>query len=159
YASKTVKTVMRNARRFLAWLEEQGLTLVEVRTTDIEAYQAHVCALRQKDDTPYSIPEQHYRIASVKALFRFLYRRGYVLSDPSPLAGYPRPAKRLPRGVLARDEARKLMEAPDTSTPVGLRDRAILEVFYGTGIRAGELAKLKCTDVDIEDRIVRVIQG
>jgi integrase/recombinase XerD len=115
--------------------------------------------LRQKDGTPYSIPEQHHRIAVVKKLFRFLCRRGYVLSDPSGPVEYPRPEKRLPRGVLARDEARRLVEAPDLSTPLGLRDRAILEVFYGTGIRAGELAKLKTTDVDIEDRILRVLLG
>ena len=50
---------------------------------------------------------------------------------------------RLPRAILTREEARKLVEVPDTRTPLGLRDRAILEVFYGTGIRAGELAKLK----------------
>jgi integrase/recombinase XerD len=159
YAEKTAKTVMRAARVFLSWLADQGVSLVEARTEDIEAYQRHVCALRQKDGTPYSIPEQHHRIAVVKSLFRFLYRRGYVLSDPSGPVGYPRPEKRLPRGVLARDEARRLVEAPDASTPIGLRDRAILEVFYGTGIRAGEMAKLKVTDVDAEDRLLRVLLG
>lgn len=51
------------------------------------------------------------------------------------------------------------MEAPDASTPLGKRDRAIIEVFYATGIRAGELAKLKCADVDTEDRILRVVLG
>jgi site-specific recombinase XerD len=60
---------------------------------------------------------------------------------------------------LTRQEARQLVEAPDTSTPLGLRDRAILETFYGTGIRAGELARLKCTDVDTEDRVLRVVLG
>jgi integrase/recombinase XerD len=159
YAEKTAKDTLRSTRRFLVWLEERGVGLVEARTADIEAYQAHVCTLRQKDGTPYSIPEQHHRIAVVKKLFRFLCRRGYVLSDPSGPVEYPRPEKRLPRGVLARDEARKLVEAPELSTPLGLRDRAILEVFYGTGIRAGELAKLKTTDVDIEDRILRVLLG
>ncbi len=159
YAEKTAKDALRGARLFLGWLEERGVALAEARTADIEAYQAHVCALRQKDSTPYSIPEQTHRIATVKALFRFLCRRGYLLSDPSGPVGYPRPEKRLPRGVLGRDEARKLMEAPDTAGPLGLRNRAILEVFYATGIRAGELARLKCTDVDIEDRILRVILG
>jgi integrase/recombinase XerD len=159
YAEKTAKDVLRSARRFLLWLDERGVAVSDARSADIEAYQAHVCSLRQKDGAPYSIPEQHNRIAVVKALFRFLCRRGDVLSDPSGAVEYPRPEKRLPRGVLARDEARKLVEAPDASTPFGLRDRAILEVFYGTGIRAGELAKLKTTDVDIEDRILRVLLG
>ena len=159
HAEKTAKNLLRGARLFLGWLEERGTSLVEARTADVEAYQQHVCALRQKDATPYSIPEQTHRIASVKKLFRFLYRRGYVLSDPSGAVEYPRPEKRLPRGILTREEARKLVEAPDTSTPLGLRDRAILEVFYGTGIRASELARLKTTDVDVEDRILRVVLG
>ncbi len=126
---------------------------------DVEAYQSHVCTLRQKDDTPYSIAEQTQRIASVKKLFRFLCQRGYLLSDPSGAVRYPRPEKRLPHTILTRTEARRLVEAITAKTPLALRDRAILEVFYGTGIREGELAKLKCTDVDVEDRILRVVQG
>src|SRR5260370_6434659 len=66
---------------------------------------------------------------------------------------------RLPGGVLTWEETRRVCEAPDTSTPLGLRDRAILETFYGTGIRAGELAKLKCIDVDTEDKVLRVLLG
>ena len=61
--------------------------------------------------------------------------------------------------MLTREEARKLVEAPDISTPLGLRDRAIFETFYATGIRAGELAELKCGDVDTEDRLLRVVLG
>jgi integrase/recombinase XerD len=159
YAEKSVSSLLLHARLFLAWLEERGIGLAEARTADIEAYQTHVCTLRQKDGTPYSIPDQHHRIGTVKALFRFLCRRGYVLTDPSGPVGYPRPEKRLPRAILTREEARKLVEVPDTRTPLGLRDRAILEVFYGTGIRAGELAKLKTTDLDVEDRILRVELG
>src|SRR5260370_37385645 len=66
---------------------------------------------------------------------------------------------RLPRGVLTWEETRRLVEAPDTSTPLGLRDRAILETVYGAGIRAGELAKLKCIDVATEDNELRVLLG
>jgi integrase/recombinase XerD len=159
HGEKTAKTMIARAQLFLAWLEARGIALVEVRTADVEAYQVHVCALRQKDGTPYSIPEQTHRLANVKALFRFLYRRGYVLADPSGAVEYPRPEKRLPRTILTREEARKLVEACDTSSPEGLRDRAIVEVFYGTGIRAGEMAKLKTTDVDVEDRVLRVVLG
>ena len=159
YAEKTVKNTLRNARRFLVWLDERGIALISTRTADIDAYQMHVCGSRQKDGTPYSIPTQHYRIASVKALFRFLCRRGYVLSDPSGPVGYPRPEKRLPRGVLGRDEARKLMEAPDVSTPLGLRDRAILEVFYSSALRRAELIELLVTDIDFARGTIFVRSG
>jgi len=159
FAESTAVSYVRSVRSFLDWLRDRGIPLVDVRTADIEAYQADVCALRRKDGTPYSVDLQVHRLSSVKTLFRFLYQRGYVLSDPSAPVAYPRREMRLPRGVLTREETRKLVEAPDTSTPLGLRDRAILETFYGTGIRAGELAKLKTIDVDTEDRVLRVILG
>jgi integrase/recombinase XerC len=100
-----------------------------------------------------------HRVTAVKALFRFLFQRGYLLSDPAGPLAYPRRELRLPRGVLSREECRRLVETPKLATAAGLRDRAILETFYGTGIRAGELATLKVADVDTEDRVLRVILG
>jgi len=159
YAERTAAGYVRGVRSFLEWLRGHAIPLSDVRTADIEAYQAAVSALRKKDGTPYSMDVPVHRLSSVKTLYRFLYQRGYVLTDPSAPVGYPRRELRLPRGILSRDETRKLVEAPDTSTPIGLRDRAVLETFYGTGIRAGELSKLKCADVDTEDRVLRVILG
>jgi integrase/recombinase XerD len=159
FAEGTAHGYVRAVRSFLDWLRDRGIPLVDVRTADVEAYQADVSALRKKDGTPYSVDLQVHRLSSVKTLFRFLYQRGYVLADASAPVEYPRREMRLPRGVLTREETRKLVEAPDTSTPLGLRDRAILETFYGTGIRAGELAKLKTIDVDTEDKVLRVLLG
>jgi site-specific recombinase XerD len=85
----------------------------------------------------------------VKTFFRFLAGRGLILTDE----------QRLPRGILSREEVRRLIEAPDTSSPLGLRDRAILEVFYATGIRASELAELRLADIDTEERLLRVVLG
>ena len=126
YAEKTAKGVLRGARLFLGWIQQRRVAVVEVRAADVEAYQSHVCTLRQKDDTPYSIAEQTHWIASVKKLFRFLCQRGYLLSDPSGAVRYPRPEKRLPHTILTRTEARRLVEAITAQTPLALRDRAIL---------------------------------
>jgi integrase/recombinase XerD len=159
YAEKTASGYMRSAQVFLDWLAKRGLSLVDVRTEDVQAYQMDLFAARKKDGTPYSIADQMQRLSAIKTLFRFLCRRGYLLSDPSAPVEYPRREQRLPRGILSRQEARALVEAPDTSTPLGLRDRAILETFYGTGIRAAELANLTTSDVDTEDKVLRVIRG
>jgi integrase/recombinase XerD len=159
FAPRTAKGYLRVARGFLAWIEARGIGLIDVRTADLQAYQTDLYALRKKDGTPYSLADQVHRLSAVKTLFRFLYQRGYLLGDPSGPLAYPRREHRLPRGVLSREECRRLVESPDLSTPIALRDRAILETFYGTGIRAGELAKLKVTDVDTEDRVLRVILG
>ena len=159
FAPRTAKGYLRVARALLAWLEQRGVALVDARASDLQAYQAARYALRKKDDTPYSLADQIHRVTAVKALFRFLFQRGYLLSDPSGPLAYPRRELRLPRGVLSREECRRLVETPKLATAAGLRDRAILETFYGTGIRAGELATLKVSDVDTEDRVLRVILG
>ena len=159
HGEKTAKTMLARAQLFLAWLEERGTGLVDVRTADVEAYQVHVCALRQKDGTPYSIPEQTYRLAHVKTLFRFLYRRGYVLTDPSAAVEYPRPEKRLPRTILTREEARKLVEACDTSSPEACAIAPSSRSSTAPGSARARWRKLKTTDVDVEDRILRVVLG
>jgi integrase/recombinase XerD len=159
YAEKTASGYTRSAQVFLDWLVKRGLSLVDVRTEDVQAYQMDLFAARKKDGTPYSVADQMQRLSAIKTLFRFLCRRGYLLSDPSAPVEYPRREQRLPRGILSRQEARVLVEAPDTSTPLGLRDRAILESFYATGIRAAELAGLTTSDVDTEDKVLRVVRG
>jgi integrase/recombinase XerD len=159
YSAKTATGYLRSALRFLDWLDSRGLALVDVRAEDVHAYQMDLYAARKKDGTAYSVADQQQRLSAIKTLFRFLCRRGYLLSDPAASVEYPRREQRLPRGILSRQEARALVEAPDTSTPEGLRDRAILETFYGTGIRAAELASLATTDVDTEDKVLRVIKG
>jgi integrase/recombinase XerD len=159
HTAKVAHDVLHAVRVFLAWLDSRGVTLPNVRSEDLAAYQGAVVTLRRADGAPYSSGNLAHRIGAVKAFFRFLFRAGYLLADPSGVLEYPRREERLPRGVLTREEVRKLVEAPDTSTPLGLRDRAILETFYATGIRASELADLKCADVDTEDRLVRVVLG
>ncbi len=157
YAERSVKGYVAILRSFLEWLGPVALT--DVRPQDVQAYQTHVYTLRKKDGTPLSLSYQVAHLKAVKLFFRYLVKRGDLLSDPSAQVEYPRGEQRLPRGILSREEVQKLLAMPDTSTLVGLRDRAVLEVFYATGIRAGELAKLKLTDIDTEDRVLRVLLG
>ena len=159
HAARTVPAYMADVRVFLAWLEEKGVELTDVRTADLLAYQTDLYAARKKDGKPYSTSIQVNRLSAVKSFFRFLYRRGFMLHDPAAAVDYPRSELRLPRGILTKQEARKLVEAPDTKSPAGLRDRAILETLYATGIRVGELKKLTLSDVDTEERVLRVVMG
>jgi len=95
----------------------------------------------------------------VKTLFRFLVRRGLMLFDLSSSIELPRTEKRLPRVILSEREAKRVVTAPRGSDPLVLRDRAMLETLYGTGIRVNELVELKPADVDTEDRVLRVVSG
>jgi integrase/recombinase XerD len=159
HAARTVPAYMADVRVFLAWLDEKGVELTDVRTQDLLAYQTDLYAARKKDGRPYSTSIQVNRLSAIKSFFRFLYRRGFSLHDPAAAVDYPRSELRLPRGILTKQEARKIVEAPDTRSPSGLRDRAILETLYATGIRAGELRKLTLSDVDTEERVLRVVMG
>lgn len=159
YAPRSVAQYGMHVEAFRIWLEGRGLDLADVDTKGLLAYQSALYAHRKLDGKAYSAGYQANRIAALKNLFRFLTRRGYLLHDPSAEVDLPRVDKRLPRVILTTREARKVVEAPDTSTPSGLRDRAILETLYATGIRVSELGNLTPYDVDTEDRVLRVVLG
>ncbi len=159
YGPATATGYLRHVRRLLFWLAKRGVALVDVRTPDLSGYQAELLAVRQKNGRPLSAGHQTNVVKAVKAFFCFLYGRGYALHDPAARLEYPRGERRLPRTILTPEEARKMLEAPDTRTQLGLRDRAILETFYATGIRVGELVRLQPHDVDTQERLLRVVMG
>ena len=157
--ARTVPNYLHDVTEFLEWLCERGFELTEVRPQDVETYQNALLALRKKDGKAYSIGNQHNRLSAIKSLFRFLYQRGYVLSDPTTRLDYHLKEVRLPRAILTEKEARKLIDAAKDPSPRGLRDRAILELLYATGLRATELANLEPWDVNLEERTLRISQG
>jgi integrase/recombinase XerD len=159
FSPRSVPEYLAHVRALLLWLEERGVTLAQVRPEDLQAHQAALLTLRKADLRPYSTGFHCNRLKAVKSLFRFLCRRHYLLHDPAAGLEFPRMEKRLPRTILTPREVRRLLEAVDTRTPQGLRDRAILETFYATGIRASELIYLTPYDVDTEERVLRVVLG
>jgi integrase/recombinase XerD len=160
FSPATVRSYEDNAHHFLAWLGQRGLDLPDVRTDDLHAYQRQLVTARKPDGRPYAVSTQAGRIVALKSLFRCLYRRLLVLRDPAATLELPRMESRLPRVILTRKEALRILAvAARARTPVALRDRAILETLYATGIRYGELARLTPYDVDTEERVLRVILG
>ena len=156
---RTVEGYRTDLRVFLAWLAERGLDLAELRTSDLEAYQGGLFARQKADGKLYAPSVAANRLGTVKTLFRFLYRHSYLLHDPAAALILPRLPSRLPRVVLTRAEVGRLLATPDTTTPQGLRDRAILETLYATGIRASELASLLVEHVDTDERVLFVSRG
>lgn len=159
YGERTAAGYRGQVRAFLGWLQERGIELSEVRTEDLHAYETALYAARKPDGKPYSMGAQANRLVAIKNLFRFLYRRGFLLRDPAASLPARRLEQRLPRVILTRQEAARIIGAPDKKTPLGLRDRAILETLYATGIRVSELVGLKVEDVDTEDRLLRIVLG
>ena len=96
------------------------------------------------------------RVAAIRSFARYLHREGLLTEDPGTLAPTPRLTRKMP-AHLDVDEIRMLLDAPDPSTPLGRRDRAILELFYASGLRLSELAGLDLEDVNLSGRMVRVL--
>jgi integrase/recombinase XerC len=96
------------------------------------------------------------KLAAIRAFGRYLRREGEIEGDPAALVGTPRREQRLP-AHLGEAEMSRLLEMPDTSTPLGRRDKAILELFYASGLRLSELVGLGLEDVNLSGRVVRVL--
>ena len=144
----------------MAWGEERGIGKpVEVTRGTIERYQKWLLAYRQpKTDKPLSLTSQHKRVYVVLELFRWLSRANRILVNPGADIELPKVEKRLP-DVLTVAEVERILGVIDVTTALGVRDRAILETLYSTGMRRMELCALALRDVDLESGIVKVRQG
>jgi len=96
------------------------------------------------------------KLAAIRTFGRYLRREGLIREEPAALVGTPRREQKLP-AHLSIDEMARLLETPDTSTPLGRRDQAILEVFYASGVRLSELTGLDVPDVNLSSRVMRVM--
>jgi len=159
FSPRTVRAYEDNVHHFLRWLSSRGLELVDVKTEDVHAYQRQLFTAKKADDRSYSVSTQAGRIVALKSFFRFLYRRLLILRDPAASVELPHRENRIPRVILTKKEALRVLGAVKGTTAIALRDRALLETLYATGIRYSELAKLTPYDVDTEERLLCVIQG
>jgi integrase/recombinase XerC len=96
------------------------------------------------------------KLASIRSFFQYLVREGIVTRNPAKEVATPKTEKYIP-STLTIDEMFRMLDAPDKSNPPGLRDKAILELLYSSGIRVGELTQLNCDDVDLELGIIKVL--
>jgi integrase/recombinase XerD len=141
-------------REFVRYLRKRKVTdLRAVRRKDILSYQA---ALMGTILAPQTI---HCRLRAVRRLYEWLEDHGKILMNPAVDIPMPKLETRLPRVVLTPAEMRKILAAPDTSLPMGIRDKAILETLYSTGIRLAELCHLTIHDVDIPNGYLRINSG
>jgi site-specific recombinase XerD len=117
----------------------------------------YVDYLRQeRGNGPAAVNRQ---VTVLKSFYRAIVAMGHLEPGDNPMAHFPR-IKGIPRklpGVLSREEVKRILEAPQTNTIIGLRDRALLMLLYGTGIRATECATLREADVDLEEATIRVV--
>jgi integrase/recombinase XerD len=159
-AEGTLRNRERYVRAFVLWSEERGIgRAMEVTRPVLERYQRHLFHSRRADGEPLSYRTQYANLSPLKMFFRWLARENHILHNPASELELPRPERRLPKYVLTSEEAEQILTQPPVKSAVGLRDRAILETLYSTGIRRMELIRLKLWDLDSERGTLMVRQA
>jgi integrase/recombinase XerD len=160
YSPLTVKVKRVGLTMLAGWLAERSVSRpAEVTKPMLDAYQRSLFYRRKKDGDPLAFSTQAQRLGAVRSFFEWLARENRILSDPAAALELPQEAKRLPRAVLSSSEAERILALPDLATPLGLRDRAMMELLYATGVRRAELANLAVFDLDVERRALMVREG
>ncbi len=150
----------RQLRYFIEWADDRSVTHPQqVTQAVLERYQRWLYHYRKKDGEPLSVASQRAKLVPLKGFFKWLTKSGEITANPASELEYPRATRRLPMQSMTADEVERVMAQPDTSTPLGLRDRAIMEVLYGTGMRRMEVANLRIDDLDADREVVMIRQG
>jgi len=175
YSPRTVYNRGRQLAAFRRFCERLGLTQArQVTRAVVLAYQSYLFHYRKGGGTtgewadvadggtagePLTVAAQKHMLIAVSAWFSYLTREGLVAYNPASDLELPRKDHHLPRSILGHQEIEAIMNAPDITTPLGVRDRAILEVLYSTGVRRMELCNLTLGDLELERGVVHVEQG
>jgi integrase/recombinase XerD len=160
YSPRTVGNRRHMLSFLVSWLAERGITRpAQVTRPVLESYQRHLFHYRKSNGDPLSFRSQSQRLLAVRAFYKWAARQRHVLHNPASEIELPRAERRLPRPALTIAEAELVLARPGLDDLTGVRDRAILEVFYSTGIRRSELAHLAVTDIDHERATLLVRQG
>jgi integrase/recombinase XerD len=160
YAEQTALQRDKYLRMFIGWAEQRGLMRPsEITKPILERYQRHLYNHRQASGRPLSFRSQRLHLSILRSWFKWLTRANHILYNPASELELPRTERRLPKHILTHAEVEQVLALPEIRDPLGLRDRAILETFYSTGMRRRELAQLELYDVDCERRTIMIRQG
>ena len=147
----TLESYRRDLNKFAEWLEKQrGVPLLQTTHADIQGFLAHLFKQKAKATSTGRA------ISSLKRLFRYLLRQNKIDVDPTLQIAPPKLPRSLPKSLTEQD-VELLLDAPDVQSPLGLRDRTMLEVLYATGLRVSELVTLSVAQVSLDMGVVRVM--
>ncbi len=149
-SKNTLAAYRSDLQKLASWLASNESTLMNVRRNDLLAYLAHCVTQGMHARSSARI------LSSVRRLYQYLVREGALTEDPSARIESPKLGRPLPK-TLTEEEVEHLLQAPDVESSLGLRDRAMLEVLYATGLRVSELVGLEVARVSLSQGVVRVM--
>jgi len=160
YTSATMHTWTAVLRQFTQWCLDRGIDQPRLVTYPIlTKYQRHLYYYRQSNGEPLSTYSQNAKLSPVKSFFRWLTREHYILFNPASELELAKRQRKLPRAILSQPEVELLLSQTDLDDIYGIRDRAMMEVLYSTGIRRMEVVNLKLHDIDKTWGTVFINQG
>lgn len=148
-AANTIAAYRSDLALFARWLAERKQALLSATETDLSAYLAHLGPQRR-------VASQRRLISAWRRYYRHLVANGRIVRDPTIHIDTPLPTNRFPK-TLSEAEVTALLAAPDTTETLGLRDKAMLETLYATGLRVSELVGLSCLAVRLDDGVLHAI--
>eukprot|EP01042_Synura_sphagnicola_P001840 gene1840-2163_t len=150
----------RYIRDFIIWADARSVTHPQhVSHAVLERYQRWLYYYRKEDGAPLASSSQRSKIVPLRGFFKWLTRKGELPANPASELDLPKNVHRLPACVLTVSEVDNVLAGADTGTLVGLRDRAVMEVLYSTGLRRMEITQLIASDIDHERGVILVRQG
>ncbi|MBF0548593.1 MAG: site-specific tyrosine recombinase XerC [Candidatus Riflebacteria bacterium] len=160
YAVTTVNMRKVYLSYFANWCDCRGLTYPsEITKPILERYHRFLFHYRKVDGEPLTFRSQKAFLLPLKGFFRWLSKENHILSNPASELELPPEEKRIPRCVLTHEEVEQVFAEIDLETALGIRDRAIMETFYATGIRRSEMAHLSISDVDMGRETLLIREG
>lgn len=158
-SSETEKSLNYQTNQFLSFLavNYNVLTASELRKSHLFAYQKHLAISTTRSGLPLKPGSINNLISAVKSLLKFMRSHGYITSDLEGAIHKVKVPDLLPTSVLTHAQVKKLIRSVDADTPEGMRNRTVMELLYSSGIRVGELVKLKVNDIDLEGGIMKVL--
>lgn len=149
-AQNTLSSYRQDLQTLTGWLAHHQLTLLSVTPADLQQF------LAERLEGGYKATSSARLLSAMRRLFQYLYREKVRPDDPSALLSAPKLPQRLPKD-LTEAQVERLLQAPNTDIPLELRDKAMLELLYATGLRVSELTGLTLSDISLRQGVVRVI--
>jgi integrase/recombinase XerD len=149
-AATSLESYRRDLEGWLAWLDRRGRPLLQATRGDFEQWLADQFAAKAKATSVSR------RLSALRRFYRLQLANGVIGEDPTLRVRAPRKPHRLPK-LLSEKQVEALLAAPDVGTPLGLRDRAMLETLYATGLRVSELVGLRLSQLSQDAGVVRVV--
>lgn len=160
YSEQTIANRQHYLGALVSWCQDRGITQpAEVTKALLERYQRWLYHYRKDNGQPLTFGSQFTHLVPARAFFKWCAKHNHTLYNPAGELEMPKVEKRLPKHVLTAHEADRVLNQANVTDPLGLRDRAIMETFYSTGMRRRELSNLKLYDLDIERGTVMVRMG